>query len=339
MAWRMRCPLAGRRTIVLHSWIRLHARTQHRAAIATLLVCALLAPSVAAGKLARVGDAARSSSGSSTHTTSSPSCHGGGGGSSSGSTDVDVDAAIVVALFYAAASPWLVPYSAVEEKRPAGAADRVRFARYPYADGAPGSLLEGRPTQALLDRDIVVDAGQPPVVPPSPDHAEQPIARKPFALELGAEAAIGVDEDVVRSGFHARAEFPYRLGLDTSWSWYRELNGSHDQLGLGREHLNLRFAESSHVEFWTGIGAQHLVDSRGLVNGFDATWAFQAFPVNPLVMAAEGSLGSLGSAFAPGVRGELGFMLNRFEVAMGYEQRWVGGVGLGGPFVSLTAWL
>ena len=32
-------------------------------------------------------------------------------------------------------------------------------------------------------------------------------------------------------------------------------------------------------------------------------------------------------------------MLNRFEVSAGYEQRWVGSEGLGGPFVSLTAWL
>lgn len=322
-----------------HTSTRFRARTQQRVGVATLLTCALLSPPAAAGKLARVGDAARSSSGSSSTHGTSPSCRGeGGGGSSSSSTDADVDGAVVIGLLYVAASPWLLPYSAVEEKRPPGAAARVRFAPFPYANGAPGSLLEARPAQALLDRDVVVDAG-PPIVRAAPGDAGQPISRKPVALELGAEAAIGVDEDVVRSGFHVRAQFPYRLGLDTSWSWYRELNGSQDQLGMGREHLNLRFAESSHVEFWTGIGPQHLVDSRGWVHGIDVTWAFQAFPVNPLVIAAEGSLGNVGTAFAPGVRGEIGFMLNRFEVAMGYEQRWVGGIGLGGPFVSVTAWL
>jgi hypothetical protein len=199
-------------------------------------------------------------------------------------------------------------------------------------------LLEGRPVQALLERDAMVDAG-PAIAPPAPSDVREPVARNPVAVEIGAEAAIGVDEDVIRSGLHARALFPYRLGLDTSWSWYRELHGAEDQLGMGREHLNFRFAESSHVQFWTGIGPQHLVDSRGWVHGFDVTWAFQAFPVKPVVVTAEGSLGTLGNAFAPGVRGELGIMLNRFEVSAGYEQRWVGPEGLGGPFVSLTAWL
>ncbi len=320
---------------MFHRRTRLRARTQHRARIATVLVCALLSSTAAAGKLERVGDAARSSSGSSSgsasHGTSSSS-HG----ACTGDGDVDIDGMLIAGLLYVAASPWIVPHSAVEEKRPPGAAERVRFAPYPYADGAAGSLVERRPEHALLERDVAVDAG-PPVVAPGDD--AQPISRKPVALELGAEAAIGVDEDVVRSGFHVRAQFPSRLGLDTSWSWYRELNGSRDQLGLGREHLNLRFAESTHVAFWTGLGPQHLVDSRGWVHGFDVTWAFQAFPVNPLVIAAEGSLGMLGNAFAPGVRGELGFMLNRFEVSAGYEERWVGGIGLGGPFVSLTAWL
>jgi hypothetical protein len=325
-AWHGACDgREAKATIVFH------------ARIATLLVCALLSSTAAAGKLGRVGDAARSSSGSSSSSASpgtSSSSHGGG--ARTGDGDVDADAVLIAGLLYVAASPWIIPHSAVEERRPPGAAARVRFAPYPYADGASGSLLEGRPAQALLERDVAVDAG-PPVVAPA--DGGPPTSRKPVAVELGAEAAIGVDEDVVRSGFHARAQFPFRLGLDTSWSWYRELNGSRDQLGMGREHLNLRFAESSHVAFWSGLGPQHLVDSRGWVHGFDVTWAFQAFPVNPLVVAAEGSLGMLGNAFAPGARGELGFMLNRFEVSAGYEERWVGGIGLGGPFVSLTAWL
>jgi hypothetical protein len=32
-------------------------------------------------------------------------------------------------------------------------------------------------------------------------------------------------------------------------------------------------------------------------------------------------------------------MLNRFEVSAGFEERWVGPVALGGPFVAVTAWL
>jgi hypothetical protein len=246
-----------------------------------------------------------------------------------------------MALLYVIASPWLLPYVVVEAGRPPGAAAHARFAEYPYADDSPGLLLEGRPppSRALLDDYADPDSEAAVVSPPAASAVEGVAARKCVAVELGLEEGIGVDEGVVRSGFHAHVLFPFRLGLDTTWSLYREgHDASVDHLGLGREHLSFRFAESSRVHFQTGIGPQHLVDSKGWVHGFDVTWGFQAFPANPLVLAAEGSLGTLGSAFAPGLRGEIGLMLNRFEVSAGFEERWVGPVALGGPFVSATAW-
>jgi hypothetical protein len=242
------------------------------------------------------------------------------------------------ALVYVIASPWLVPHAVVEDGRPEGAAAGARFADYPYADDTPGLLLESRPPPSS---EIAPDPADPDSADAVVDPPGAPAtgARRPVAAELGLEQGIGVDEGVMRSGFHARALFPFRLGLDASWSIYREGRGaSVDQLGLGREHLSFRFAESSRVHFQTGIGPQHLVDSSGWVHGFEVTWGFQAFPASPLVLAAEGSLGTIGGAFAPGLRGEIGLMLNRFEVSGGYEERWVGPVALGGPFASITAW-
>lgn len=78
--------------------------------------------------------------------------------------------------------------------------------------------------------------------------------------------------------------------------------------------------------------------TRVVSGGFDVTWGFQALPAKPFVAEAEGALGVLGKAFAPGVRGDVGLMLERFEVSAGYEERWVGPVALGGPFAALTAW-
>jgi hypothetical protein len=244
-------------------------------------------------------------------------------------------------MFYVIASPWLLPNALVEAERADGASGRVRFAAYPYARGSTGLLLEAPPPPPPLPDDIGDPDARPPVVfPPVPSTVEHVSSRKTVAAELGLEGGIGIGDGVVRSGFHANVLFPFRLGLDTSWSMYKEATGDGvDQLGRGREHLSIRFAESSHVHFVTGVGMQHLVDSQGWVNGFDMTWGFQAFPGSPVVLAAEGSLGTLGNAFAPGVRGELGFMLNRVQLGAGFETRWVGPVALGGPFVSATVWL
>jgi hypothetical protein len=244
-------------------------------------------------------------------------------------------------MLYLIASPWVLPNAIVEAGRAEGAAERVRFADYPYAHGAAGLLLEAPPPPSLVPDDPGDPDARPPVVfPPVASNSGLVTSRKVVAGELRLEAGIGTDDGVVRSGFDAHALFPFRLGLDTSWFLYREAHGEGiDQLGRGREHVSLRFAESRYIHFQTGIGPQHLVDSRGWVHGFDVTWGFQAFPANPVVLAAEGSLGTLGHAFAPGVRGELGVMLNRFEVSAGFEERWVGPVALGGPFVAVTAWL
>jgi hypothetical protein len=301
-----------------------------------LLVVALFGAQARAGKLDEASKAARSRS--SLHVTSSESS------SDTSCTNCTnaVDELAGLALLYVVASPWLLPNVLVEAKRTDGAAGRVRFADYPYARGSEGLLIETRPVVPPPPPENFEkpDAPRPVVLPNPPLNVEHSASRKAVAVELGLEAGIGVDDAVVRSGFQARALFPFRLGLDTRWSLYREAQpGGVDQLGLGREHLNLRFAESSHVLFETGIGPQHLVDASGWVHGFDLTWGFQAFPGKPVVFAAEGSLGTLGGVFAPGARGELGVMLNRFKISAGFEQRWVGPVALGGPFVTLTAWL
>lgn len=301
------------------------------------MVLAFFAGVARAGKLGDTSKAARSSSSSSSTGSSSESSSDG----SSTHPANAVDELGAAAVFYVIASPWLLPNALVEAGRAEGAAGRLRFADYPYAHHSTGLLLEAPSPPSPPPGDPDDPDARPPVVfPPVPANLERVRSRKTVAAELGLEAGIGTNDGVIRSGFRAHVLFPSRLGLDTSWSLYQEAHGEGiDRLGRGREHVSLRFAESSGVHFQTGIGAQHVVDSQGWVHGFDATWGFQAFPANPVVFAAEGSLGTIGSAFAPGVRGELGFMLNRFQVSAGFEERWVGPVALGGPFISVTAWL
>jgi len=307
------------------------------AAFVTVSAVTVFAAKASAGKLSRASEAAHgssppsSSSSSQSSRESSESCCQPAG---------PVDELAAVALLYVVGSPWIVPNAIVEAERPEGSAGRTRFAEYPYAHDSGGFLLQAPlPPAPPPDDDDGIgqpEASTPPPVPPP----SGPTSRKSVGAFLGLEAGIGTNDAVIRSGFHAQVMFPYRLGLDTSWSWYREASGEGaDQLGGGREHLTIRFAESRRVYFESGIGPQHLVDSRGWVNGVDVTWGFRAFPGRPVVLAAQGSLGNLGPAFAPGARGEIGFMLDRFEISAGFEERWVGPVALGGPFVSVTAWL
>ncbi|HEY5960425.1 MAG TPA: hypothetical protein VIV60_27920, partial [Polyangiaceae bacterium] len=72
--------------------------------------------------------------------------------------------------------------------------------------------------------------------------------------------------------------------------------------------------------------------------GVDFTWGFEAFPHKPFALAVEGSIGNLDQAFAPGLRGRLGYLFGPIEASVGWHQRWIGDVALGGPFIGLGAW-
>jgi hypothetical protein len=225
-------------------------------------------------------------------------------------------------------SPWLIPNYAVEGGRPREAAYLTRFADHPYAGGMPGFLLDMPPiTTTAVSSDDGVE----------PDE-ETLRSRQVVAAQLAAEA--GSDTRLMRAGMRARLQFPARLELDSDWSFYREVDrGMVDVAWLGREHLSFRFAESSAVQFRSGIGPQHLVDSSGWVHGGDVTWGFDAFPGRPVLLAFEASVGVLGKAFTAGLFSRIGVMQGPVEISLGWHQRWIGTVPLGGPFLSINFWI
>ena len=227
---------------------------------------------------------------------------------------------------YVVLSPWLIPNYALEERRPPDAAYRVRFADYPYADDTPGFLREARLLNvASIDDDMML-----------PEQA--PRATQAVAARLGVET--GFDGHIIRQGFDARVQFPMRLELGTDWSLYREPDRQGvDSTWLGREHLTVRFAESPSLQFRSGFGPQHLRDALGWVHGFDVTWGLEAFPGRPVVVAFEASAGLLGKAFAAGLYGKVGVMQGPFEVSVGWHQRWIAEIPLGGPFLAVRFWL
>lgn len=235
-------------------------------------------------------------------------------------------------FYYVVLSPWYVPNQVVEGDRAEGASLRTRFADYPYADGTPGLLVEAPSTitdGAALPSERPADGTAEP--PPSPGNA--------VAAQLAAEAAfIGSPR---RAGVRARVQFPLRLELDSDWSRYQEFNpgGDVDVTWWGREHVSVRFAESSAIQFRSGIGPQHWLDAKGWVYGIDFTWGFEAFPVRPWVLAFEASAGGLGKTITAGLSGRVGVMLGPVEMGAGWNQRWIGSVALGGPFIAAQFWL
>lgn len=251
-------------------------------------------------------------------------------------------------------SPWLLPHMALESRRAPGSVERTRFAPYPYAYGASGHIVSELPPTTLptdhgiFEIDGAVLLGDDPnstgTTPPDPPPAEptDPGAEHgyPVAFQLSGETGLDLGGTIWRHQLGARFQFPWRLDVDTDWALFSEYtNKNSDHMVLGREHLALRFAESAKVQFRTGIGARHLWDSQGWVHGFDLTYGFDAFPARPIVLSAEGSLGSLGKAFAPTVRATLGVLIGPVEIAAGWDQRWISDVTFGGPLVALRGWL
>lgn len=271
-----------------------------RVGLSLFLTLCLVSSSAAAGKLNRASKQARSSSGSNSSSSKSSS-HG-----FDDDDDDSIEAALGELFFLILVLPWSLPHYAVESEREAGAWERVGFQDYPYADRSRGHLKEGDPG---------------------------------VALQLSADSGVDVGGDVWRHGVGLRLQLPLRLDLEADWSTFLEYGEKTDQLTLGRELLALRFAEGESIQFRTGIGPRHLYDDEGWLHGFDVLYGFDLFPGSPVVFSADGSLGSIGHAFSPGVRASLGFLLGRWELRAGWDQRFIGDVSLGGPALGVRVWL
>jgi len=175
--------------------------------------------------------------------------------------------------------------------------------------------------------------------PDPSEAAKHPLPKRSWAFQWGAESGYVLDR-VWREGLSIRLQTVQRIDFDANWSLFMERQpGAYTNLATGREHIVWRFAESSHVQFHTSFGAQHLVDSQGTVSGIDFTYGFEIYPAKPLTITVEGALGNLESVFAPRVRATLGTMVKRFELFLGYEHQWIGSETLGGPFAGVRLWL
>ena len=77
--------------------------------------------------------------------------------------------------------------------------------------------------------------------------------------------------------------------------------------------------------------ARAQVDERLVVPWLGWGAAFDVFPVRPLVLRGRAAIhGSFGATMVQ-LRATAGVSLGLVEIYAGYDQRWLGSVGLGGP--------
>jgi hypothetical protein len=233
-------------------------------------------------------------------------------------------------VFRALMVPWSIPYYAIEDDETVS--HDFSFQPYPYAAGAPGYLKRAEPPVLLAaEGDEVAPAVSPPVT------------RKVVAGQLRFEESY-LTSALFRTGGLARLLLPYRLELDTEWSLFADPNARTARYaGLGAAHLGIRFAQSEHVIFRTGIGSRHWIDAQGAEYGADLLYGVDVFWGRPVTTTLEGDVGFVGEAFVGRVRGTVGATLGPVEVFAGYDHVGILGDGLGaalgGPLIGLRAFL
>ena len=130
-----------------------------------------------------------------------------------------------------------------------------------------------------------------------------------------------------------------RFGFDTEWNqWIEATPLGNDSLATGDFNLVYRFAQSERVQFYSGAGVNWLADSARSDFGFNLTYGVEAFPTDPLVLAATIDLGSLGDAVFFHFRSTAGVMVGPGELFTGYDYQRIGNVNLQGLLLGIRFW-
>lgn len=162
------------------------------------------------------------------------------------------------------------------------------------------------------------------------------------AWSFRPRAEVGTDfDDLERLGLAFDLEHESRFGLDTSWNrWREELSSGapDDELDLADLNVVYRFAHSEGAAFRAGLGLNYLNDEIDHELGFNTTYAATFLPVRPLTLAFEGDLGTIGDATLVHLRGEAGFVLERFGLFASFDFFDIDDVELESWGVGLRGW-
>jgi hypothetical protein len=131
-----------------------------------------------------------------------------------------------------------------------------------------------------------------------------------------------------------------RLGVQARFDYMHERLscGCTDDMFLGATDVTYRFAQSSNMQMYAGLGFRWMDDHGWTRYGFNSTYGADIFPVKPLVLSLSIEAGTLGHAGVFRARGTVGVLYQRFELFGGYDYLSIGGIDLQGPLVGLRLW-
>ncbi|MCO4763370.1 MAG: hypothetical protein KC502_17770, partial [Myxococcales bacterium] len=218
---------------------------------------------------------------------------------------------------YIVTSPWWGPRAAM------GDSSRHRFAylSHPYANNHPGFIVSAgrdRPQMQLGGRSVL---GQGMSVRASVDGGM-------------------VDSNLGRMGVSGVISGRHRFEVETRWDLFTEApaEGGIDRIWLGDVNLTYQHAVGRHGQFRAGVGIRSLVDAEGNRHGFNFTYGFDLYPVDPIVIHAAFDAGNVGTAGFVQLHASVGVMMGPMELYAGYDQTWVDDIDLGSPVVGLRLW-
>ncbi len=205
--------------------------------------------------------------------------------------DGDVDSteqALGWVFLMGATAPWWGPYVVLE----GDSAGVAAFPVGPYSQGYDGYLV----------------------------FDEETLGTRPWSGRVSFDTADNFDDLTTLTG-RLRLDSRHRFGLDAEWSSLVERqSGGTDWLGRGDCNLVVRFAQSPHVQFHSGIGVNWLADRNHADMGFNFTYGVDLFPVDPVVASATIDLGTIGDSSLLHVRSTVGLMIRpRLHVYTGYD--------------------
>jgi len=154
-----------------------------------------------------------------------------------------------------------------------------------------------------------------------------------------------VFDGVVRGQVSGRIRITDLMDVEARYGAYFEQTGDAvRELGIGRVAIAFPFVNEGVVQLRGGVAGQLYHDVHGVELGYAGLLELDAYPVEPLVIHAEASIGALGQAVFVDARATVGIQIDRGELYVGYQVFAVdpllpGGVALHGPVAGVRVWI
>lgn len=153
-----------------------------------------------------------------------------------------------------------------------------------------------------------------------------------------------VFDGVGRGTVSLRVELPASIDVFATYTAYIEPSSvGFDALALGRVGVGIRVLDDAAAQLRIGVALRHFHDWLGSVFGIDGVLGLDVVLEEPIVLGAEASIGTAGSAMVAQLRGTLGARFDRVQIYAGYEHVTLqpldgesGGVDLSGPVAGVA---